>query len=238
MSRTTLIACVAAIVLTSFNSFAITPASQSTKGIGFGVLAEDLTRWHLAAYGAYANRTVKEDKIKEEIRIRRFNTILGYDLTRWLTVYALAGVMDADPKYRGNDQDSTALIGVGAWANLVHSLELSLLSTISYYKLTAGAEITFSDLDDFRWSQADAYLTFEIVNEIENNSNIFPKTVGVFAGPVVSYIISDDYDADSDNVMGLSAGLTMRFSSSTYATISYDMFSDDSIFAGMVGVRF
>ena len=240
MRRTTSIACAVAVALAASNTFAITPASQSTKGTGYLVLAEDLSNWHLAAYGSTGTRTVEDDNDFEmELKVKRYAAILGYDVTRWMTIYGLAGVMEADRKYgMGNGQDTSLLIGAGTWLNLLQSEELTLLSTVSYYKLTAGAEVSYADLDDYSWGQLDGYLTFGIVNELENNTMIFPETIGIFAGPIVSYLMSDELDADTDNTVGMTVGVTMTFSTSTYATISYDIFSDDDTLAGMVGVRF
>ena len=241
MRRKISIACAAAMALAASNTFAITPASQDTKGTGYLVFAEDLSNWHLAAYGAAGTRTLEYNNFEKEIDVSRYAAILGYDLTRWMTIYGLVGTMEAEDKYGyGNDDgDSSLLLGAGAWMNLLQSEELTLLSTVSYYKVTAGAEVSFADLDNYTWGQFDGYLTFGIVNELENNTMIFPETIGIFTGPVFSYVFSDELEMDSSNVFGMTVGLSMTFTRTTYATISYDFLrGDDDIFAGMIGVRF
>ena len=239
MSKTNILASIALAALIAAPALAVTPGSRETKGSGYAVLAQDLTEWHLAFYGASATRTVKNKGFESEMDITRINAILGYDISRWITVYGLIGVLDASPESSYDDDDeSSALFGVGAWFNLFQSEELTYLSTLSYYRLTAGTELSFSQPGDFMWSQFDSFLTFEIVNELHGSPVIMPDKLSVFFGPVASVVISDDYDQDSSNTVGFTAGLSLQFTTSTYLTIAYEAYSDDDVASGMLGVRF
>lgn len=239
MSKITLLACVAVATALTTSTFAITPNSRDTGSIDFGVLGEDLSAWHLALYVGQSTRTMDNDRnFETEINMNRYNAVLGYDLTRSLTVYGLVGMLNADSDSWGDNDDTSSLFGVGAWANLIESDQMSLLTAVSTYRLTSGAEYSIANFDDFAWSQFDAFLTFEIVNELNECPFIMPETVAIFFGPIVSYIMSDDYETTSGNTVGMTVGVNMMVTDDTYMTLGADAFSDDSTVYGMMGVRF
>ncbi len=239
MSKTTLIACVAVATALTTSTFAVTPTGRDTGSLNFAGIGNDLSGWHLALYAGSSTRTVENDRnITTEIDLTRYNVVLGYDVTRWMTVYGLAGALTADTGTYATGNDTQGLFGLGVWANLMESDQLSLISDISSYRLTSGAEYSIASFDDFTWSQVDAFLTFEIVNELHECPFIMPETIGIFFGPIVSYVMSDEYDSTSGNVFGLTVGLNMTITDDTYVTVAGDFFSDDTAVYGMVGVRF
>ena len=237
MRKTTLIACVAVATALSTSTFAVTPASRDTGSINFADIGEDLSGWHLALFAGSATRHMDNDRnIDTEIDLTRYNVILGYNVTRWMTVYGLVGAMTEETGVYKKENDTQAIVGVGVWANLIESDQLSRLSDVSSYRLTSGAEYSFANFDDFTWSQFDAFLTFELVNELHRTSFIMPETIGLFFGPVISYILSDEYD--SNDIFGITVGVNMTMTDDTYITVAGDFFSDDNAVYGMVGVRF
>ena len=236
MSKTTLIACVAVAALTS-STFAVTPTARDTGSINYAGLGNNLSGWHLALFAGSSTRYMDNDRnIETEIDLTRYNVVLGYDVTRWLTVYGLVGAMTEETGIYKKEDDTQALFGVGIWANLLESDQLSRISDISSYRLTSGVEYSFANFDDFTWSQFDAFLTFELVNELHRTSFIMPETVGLFFGPIISYVVSDEYD--SADVFGMTVGVNMTITDDTYVTVAGDFFSDDNSVYGMVGVRF
>lgn len=238
MSKSPFLASVALATIMTTAALAITPASRDTGDINFALPAENLNDFHMALYAGSFTRNVKSDFGVAEIDLKRYNAILGYDLNRWLTVYVLGGILDAKESASHQDSEASTIWGVGVWANLIESEQLPLLTTVSSYRLSTGTEFSYADLDNFSWSQFDSFLTFEIVNELNDSQLIFPRNIGLFFGPIASYIQSDDYDSDSDNVFGLTAGVDLMFTKNTYATIAGDFYSDDKGVYGMVGVRF
>lgn len=238
MSKTTLIACIAVATALTAPTFAVTPASRDAGGINFEWVAEDFSGFHLALFGGRSTREMKsKNKIRREVDVDRYNAIIGYDLTRWLTLYGVAGVAKAKDEL-AFDSDTSGIFGVGVWANLIEVDQLSLLSTITKYRLSSGAEITYAGFDDFNWMQFDAFLTFELVNELTRASFIFPEAVSVFAGPILSVVESDNLTQSSSNIIGLTVGISIMFTDNVYATGGADVFSDDNAYFGMVGVRF
>ncbi len=239
MSKISLLACVAVATAMTTSTFALTPTGRDTGTINFGGVGENLNAWHLALYAGTSTRKVENNhNLDIDIDFKRFNMVLGCDLTRWMTVYGLVGMMKANSDSWGEDNDRANLFGVGVWANLMESDQLSLFTDVSTYRVNTGAEYSFAAFDDFSWSQLDAFLTFELVNELNECPFILPETVGLFFGPIISYIISDDYEATSGNTVGITLGVSMMFTDDTYATLAGDFYSDDSSVYGMVGVRF
>ncbi len=237
MNKTTLIACVAVATALTTSTFAVTPASRDTGSINFASIGNDLSGWHLAMFAGSSTKYMENDRnIETEIDFTRFNVILGYDVMRWLTVYGLVGAMKEETGLYSKENDTQGLFGVGVWADLIESDQLSRLSDVSSYRLTSGAEYSLANFDDFTWSQIEAFLTFELINELNRTSFIMPETIGLFFGPVVSYVLSDEYDA-GDNI-GVTVGLNMTMTDDTYITVAGDFYADDRAIYGMVGVRF
>lgn len=238
MSKTSLIACIAVATALTTSTFAVTPASRDVGALNFEWVAEDFSDFHLAIYGGSATREMKaKHSIKRDVEVARYNAIIGYDLTRWLTLYGVAGVSKAKDKLV-MESDTVGVFGFGLWANLIEVDQVSLLSTITGYRLASGAEFTYAGFDDFNWMQFDAFLTFEIVNELDRASFMFPDAVSIFAGPIVSVVASDNLTQSSSNVIGLTVGASLMFTDNTYLTGGADVFSDDHAFFGMMGVRF
>lgn len=241
MSKSIWIAAAVAAVMTSA-SFAVTPSSRDTDNLDFGLLEGDLSGLHLAVYGSGATRNL-EDKngFVVEKDLTRFNVILGYDIARWITLYGVAGVVnlsDDDSNWGADDDDSSTVWGLGLWLNLIQSENLPLMETVTSFRLTSGIEYSYADFDEGSWTQVDGFLTFGFMNELRSSSSIFPEMIGIFAGPVFSYVDAEDYETGSDNKFGLTVGLDMIFNRNLYAVGGADIFDDDDAVYGMAGLRF
>ncbi|MGI5870336.1 MAG: hypothetical protein ACOX9C_12960 [Kiritimatiellia bacterium] len=240
MSKSTWIAAAGIAAIMTSVSFAVTPSSRATGNLDFGLFEQDLSRWHLAVYGAGATRNLESKSgAVVEMDHTRFNVIVGYDISRWISLYGLAGVakLSEDTPWGDND-DTVAVWGAGLWANLIQTELLPPMDTMTSFRLTSGLEASFSDFDEGAWLQVDGHLTFGIMNELHAFSHIFPEMIGVFAGPVFSYVDLEGYDSDSDNLFGLTVGLDVIFNRKVYAVGGADLFDDDTVAYGMVGVRF
>ncbi len=238
MRKTTLIACIAVSTALSTSTFAVTPASRDVGSLNFKWTAEDFSRWHLALYAGQSTRQIKPSGLDTEVEVGRYTMILGYDLSRWLTVYGLAGLSRAKPDGFMATSDNSGVFGAGVWANLIEVDQLSLLSTITQYRLASGAEVSHAGFDDFTWTQFDAFLTLELVNELPRASFIHPEAISLFVGPILSYVESDNLSFTSDNILGMTIGVSILFTDDTYVTAGADVFADDHAVYGMVGVRF
>ena len=102
MSKSTWIAASAIAAIMTSASFAVTPSSRDTGNLDFGLLEGDLSGWHLAVYGAGATRNLENGDDVIERDLTRVNVVIGYDLTRWITVYGLAGGADGAAERGGS----------------------------------------------------------------------------------------------------------------------------------------
>ena len=179
MSKSTWIAASAIAAIMTSASFAVTPSSRDTGNLDFGLLEGDLSGWHLAVYGAGATRNLENGDDVIERDLTRVNGVIGYDLTRWITVYGLAGGADLseDTEWNDDESDTSAVWGVGLWANLIQSEQLPLMDTITSYRLTSGLEYSYAGFDEFGWTQIDGFLTLGFMNELRSSSRIFPAMV-------------------------------------------------------------
>ncbi|MBR1609757.1 MAG: hypothetical protein IJ678_09110 [Kiritimatiellae bacterium] len=240
MSKSTVFAIAAAAAVASLPALAAPQVPDDGFIPNFAVNSDILCAWHGGVQGFAATRNVENKNTGRvtEMDARRFDAYVGYDVTRWMTVYALGGVLSAKDKGEWLESDTETVWGAGVWLSLLDDDQLDVLSTVSRYRLTAGVEVSRGDPNDLAWTQIDGFLTFELVNDIYLTELIFPTQVGVYAGPVFSKIDLDGYDQEGDNDWGFTLGLDLRFANGMYAQGAYDWFSDDSVLSFSAGFRF
>lgn len=242
MSKSSLLAATAAAsVFAVFAAPAAVPqVPDDGKIVNFAVNSEVLDAWHGGVQGFHAKRNVESKRTGalSEFAATRFNAYVGYDVAPWFTVYGLGGVLSAKNNKARISSDTETVWGAGAWFSLLDDDQMDFLSTIARYRLTAGAEVSRGDPNDLAWTQIDAFLTFEILNDMYLPDAMFPTQVGAFAGPVFSKLDIDGYDQEGDNDWGFQAGLDFRFADGIYALGSYTWFGDDSVASFSAGFRF
>lgn len=235
------VAAAAATLLVSSNATAGAPKAPDDGYITHhAVNSEILDAWHggVQAFGAKRNVETKRGGFTSEMAAKRVNAYVGYDLTRWFTIYALGGVLNVKNNEAFLPSDTTTVWGAGAFFALLDDDQLDFLSTVSRYRLTAGVEASYSDPNDLEWTQFDAWLTFEILNDMYLSDAIFPTQIGIFCGPVFSKVDMEGYEQVDDNDWGFGGGLDMRFADGIFAQGAYTWFTDDSILSFSAGFRF
>ena len=233
------LACLAAVAVLAVPSASAAPEVPSDMRLdNYLLVAEDLSDFHGGVQGFFAKRNVRRHGFDSEMRASRFNGYLGYDLTRWLTFYGLAGIMSAKDNDIGLKSETVFAYGAGAWARLIDDDQLDFLSTFSRYRLNGGIEVSHSDPNDLSWTQFDAFLTFGLVNDLFLTDDIFPTSIGLFFGPVYSAVDMDEFKQVPDNKFGFSVGMDLTFAQGVYAGFGYDFFNDDNVAHFSAGVRF
>ncbi len=232
--------CALAAMVSASTASASSPAPDDGYITHYALNSENLDAWHGGVHGFAAKRNVENKRTGRlsEMDAKRINAYLGYDVTRWITVYALGGVLNVKNTGDWLDSDTEAMYGAGLWFNLLDDDQLDFLDTISRYRLTAGLEISRGDPNDLAWTQCDGFAFFEILNDMYLADEMFPTQVGVFAGPVYSSVDIDGYKQVKDNEWGFSAGLDMRFANGVFVKAAYDWFNDDDIASFTAGFRF
>lgn len=237
MCKSTWIAALAILfAFTSFSS-AITPAPKDKEISEYALMNADLSAWHLGVYGMSATRHNSPSEKKD---FKRFNLFLGVDACHWLTFYGLVGAAQVrdDSDWSTKEDESAAIFGLGAWANLIQSEVLPLMDTITSWSLSGNVECSFANFESDPWTQFDASLMFSLYNELTRINWIFPETIGLSAGPVLTYVETDGLETDSDNLIGVTVSLDFIYNRKASWSIGADVFDDDSAVYGMASLRF
>ena len=236
MSKSILALSFAAAAALATTSFAVTPSGAPGEVINHLGAAEDYSRWSFAVHAGVAEKAYRKDPVTDFSRV---NAIIGFDLTRWFSVYGVAGTMEQKIKIGDSSvTDDSGLFGAGIWANLMQSEQLSIFDSVDRYTISTGAEITYAGFDSDTWLSLDAFLAFEIQGDVGRQAFIFPRTVGIYFGPVVSVSLSSDYDTSSSNAIGFGGGVNVKFTDDVYLKVGGDFFSDDSTVYGQFGINF
>ena len=239
MSKSSLAVFAAAALLVAANAHAAPSVPDDGGIINYAMPAEILTDFHGGIQCFVADRLVKDDfGYESTMTAQRYNGYLGYDVARWFSVYALAGVMSVKDNDIRLGSETTVAYGLGFWAALIDDAQLDFLPTISRYRLNAAFEVSHSDPNDLSWTQIDASLTFGLYNDSILSDGKFPTAIGIFFGPVFSAVEMDGFEQVDDNTWGFTVGGEMRFANGVYVSGGYDFFNDDNMAYFQAGVRF
>ena len=217
---------------------ATTQAPNDGTVLNYAAPSEILYDFHGGIKGSMAERNVEDRGFVSEMKAQRVEAYLGYDLTRWLTVYAMGGIMSVKNNDIGLENDTEVGYGLGFWAALIDDAQLDFVPTISRYRLTASCEVYHADPNDLSWTQVDASLLFEIYNNDFLTDGTFPSGIGIFFGPIYSMVDLDGYEQVDDNEFGFTIGGDIRFADGLFVNGGFDIFNDDSIGYFQAGVRF
>ena len=185
MSKPVLALVAASALLAAAHASASPAVPDDGRLVNYAMPAKILTDFHGGLQGFMGNRSVKDDfGFQSEMATKRLDAYLGYDVTRWLSIYVLGGVLSVEDDDIRLDEDTAFLFGAGLWAALIDDAQLDFLATISRYRLNFAMEVTHADPNDLAWTQFDASLTFGIYNDSFLADAKFPTAVGIFAGPI------------------------------------------------------
>ena len=238
MTKQLLLAGAAAMLAASASAVSQIPADGTIEN--YAIIATDMSGLHGGIQGRTGERTLsrKIGGMEGTFDVMRVDAYLGYDILRWLTVYGFVGVADLQSDDFFYDGDTTSTYGGGLWAALVDDDQLDIMSTFSRFRLNAGVEYAFTDSNDLSMGEWEAFLTFELLNDMFLIHEMYPASIGLFAGPVYSAIDMEDFEQDDDDRWGLTVGLSFTFSRRVYLNGGVDIFPDDAVVYGSAGVRF
>lgn len=183
-----------------------------------------LERVVVGADAEKVGRTVDTDLTEPfSLDVNVYSAFLGYDVTPYVTAFLTAGGTDNntvdDPT---TDSGSGTKVSAGVNVNL-SSYPIRHPSTVEGDRLTVQVlgEIAHYDADFLDWMQADLALpiTFEVIED-DHGMGITPEdrfVLAVYAGPLASYVDGQidtpagDVDFEADQILGLLAGVDLRF---------------------------
>lgn len=236
-SSTILFATLVGASLLIGSSLSASPRAAEASGAHYLLAAENLEGWHLGGFYRYSERELGHRDLSQN----KYLLHVGYDLLDWVSVYGLIGSMTMKAKPSPWDSDTTAEYGGGAWINLLDHDLLNGLNLETKVRLQALGQITAArpDLEGHSASYVEFYssLTLNLVNELIGNKYYWPEAIGIFGGPVLDKIKSDDFTVTGSK-FGMVAGIDLYLSRATTLSLSYEAFSSDKAFNAAVNIRF
>ena len=221
MTKQLLLAGAAAMLAASASAVSQIPADGTIEN--YAIIATDMSGLHGGVQGRVGERTLsRKNGFEGTFDLNRVDAYLGYDLVRSLTIYGFVGIAD----------------GGGIWAALIDDDQLDIMSTFSRFRLNFGAEYAYTDANKLSLGETEVFLTFELLNDMFMIHDMYPSSIGLFAGPVFSMIDADGFEQDEDDRWGFTVGLSMTFARRVYLNGGIDIFSDDHMVYASAGVRF
>lgn len=239
MTKQLLFAGAAAMLAASASAVSQLPADGTIEN--YAIIATDMSGLHGGVQGRTGERTLsRKNSFEGTFDLMRVDAYLGYDIVRWLTVYGFVGIADAksDDFFELSEGDTKSTYGGGIWAALVDDDQLDIMSTFSRFRLNAGVEYAYTDANELSIGEWEGFLTFELLNDMFLVHEMYPASIGLFAGPLYSALDVDGYEQDDDDRWGLTVGLSLTFSRRVYLNGGIDIFPDDYMVYASAGVRF
>jgi hypothetical protein len=216
------------------------PIGNSNMGREYLVNSDPLEHWSIGVFGGAGKRGVDLDKGGEAtLDITRGMVYLGYDALSWLTPYAALGVTDSSLGGATSDSSTKFAYGAGVNLKLLNQEIMDPNLMIDILRINADVYYNGSETETFgktvKWGEFTSSLTLGLINDTRENKEYFPESIGIYAGPIYSYYVSSDFDAQS--TIGLLAGLDIFFTKRTSFDISVQLF-DETTVNGSLNIRF
>lgn len=234
-----LLAAGAAAMLAATTASAVSQMPADGTIENYALNSIDMSGLHAGIRGRTGERTVTSKGGAEgALELMRAEVYLGYDIARWLTIYGFIGVADVSGDDFFLKGDTTLGGGAGFWAALIDDDQFDIMSTFSRFRVNLGAEYAYTDSNDFGTGQVEAFLTFELLNDMFPVHEMYPSSIGVFAGPVFSSLDLDGFEQDSSDQWGVTVGGSLTFARRVYMNGGVDVYTDDVVVFGAAGIRF
>lgn len=158
-------------------------------------------------YGGSSERDVQFGATILPLKSTKAVVYVGVDLLPWFTVFVGGGT--ASHELGMSDSDSSYQAEAGVLINLIDHeiLDPTLFEDRLRLNFAANWGLTEANWynDDIKWQEINVSLTISIVNDTTGNKFFNPNSIALYAGPMFSYIESDDIEADQE--LGFTAGI-------------------------------
>jgi opacity protein-like surface antigen len=216
-------------------------AARSNEGFDYLLRNPSLGKFTAGAYIGTAERKVTTfgSSFESTLSADRLYGYLGYDLTRWLNLYAVFGSNDAT--LSGTSDGGTASIfGGGLSMNLLNryireptpALEDAFRINADLRYLSTQTDVFMSTIN---WQEFTASLRFSLLNFPTGQKSYRPEAIALYAGPSFSQIISKEIDSKRD--FGFVGGIEIFIVDSLSIDVSVANHGPTSLQAG-VNIRF
>jgi opacity protein-like surface antigen len=216
------------------------PVGNSNVSREYALGAAWLARWVCGAYFGQRERDIelKNGGFVIPLETEKAMIYAGYDVLSWVTVYAAGGGGEAEFAESG-ESDGGGEYAFGVQLRLLDKDVLN--STLMEDKLRISSTIQYGSSEaeffgrDVEWTELYANILLSIVNDVEASKYFNPFSIGLFGGPVLSDLHSDDMDEDS--MLGFVGGMEVHYTRSVTLTAGVEYFDEPGFFGG-VHIRF
>jgi hypothetical protein len=237
MKKTTYTQLVVAItVLACTLSVWAIPLGSNNDPADYLIKGRDLTRLSVGVYTFQADRNIVWDAtgITETMDTRRLQAYLGVNILDWLTLYIIGGESESQIGSAASG-DAEAEYGGGIQINFLNHFIREPVTAEDVIRLDFAAQFVASSSDNGSrssdWNEASAALTVALVNHTEGNKFYSPESIAIYAGPIYSAIMGDDFD--SDDSVGLTAGMEFFFTDTFTLDVQVQQFGETTMGAGL-----
>jgi len=216
------------------------PMNGNNDAMNYMFKAPNLSRVSAGVYFSQQDRgiSVKNSSFETELTEARVVGYVGFDLFKWLNVYAIGGTssvkLDETP-----DSDSGMVFGGGLSINLLNHFIREPVPMEDAFRINFGVQSLVNEVEitskTFRWVETSAALTFAIVNHTEGDKSFRPESIALYAGPALSLLHSSDFDAKTEG--GVVGGIEIYFTDSCSLDVRTEYYDKAGITAG-INLRF
>jgi hypothetical protein len=215
-------------------------AARSNEGFDYLYRNPSLSRLTAGFYGGNAKRevTLSGSAFETTVSSSRMYGYLGYDITRWINMYAILGANEAELPMQ-SDADSELLYGAGLAFNLLNHFVREPTPMEDAFRINGDIRFITTQTDSFmqtiRWQEITASLRFSLLNFPTGNKAFRPEAIALYVGPAFSHIQGNVLDATQE--FGGVAGLEIFFVDSMSIDLNAEIFESTSVYGG-INIRF
>ncbi|MBT3294707.1 MAG: hypothetical protein HN919_01280 [Verrucomicrobia bacterium] len=237
MKKTFALLSAAALLAISFTSAQAFPTGKSNES-GDYISGTGLS--HLlngGIYGGTMERDVQFGAVVLPLETSKAVLYLGLELRPWVTLFVGGGA--AEHELGMADGDSSHMVEAGLLLNVIDHDILDPTLFEDRLRLNMGATWSMTEAnwygEDVKWQEINAFVTLSIVNDTTGNKHFNPNSIALYAGPMYSYIDSDDLEADQE--LGFMAGIEIFMSETISLDLGLRQF-DGTGFEGGLNIQF
>ncbi len=209
------------IVFAAIGSLALHGAAQtySTGGHRDALLTTTtLRRLIIGADAVQMRRDVDFGRVTEELEVTRYAAFLGAEVLPWLTLYGTIGHVEADVGMDTLDNGVAGSVGLQGRLWKMDIRDPAFMAGRA--SLRTGAEYLYAapDLGNWKTLTVGVQLHYELFTESIQTTERVPYSLGLYAGPIYSWLDgrADDAlwgeDFEGSSAWGVAAGAELNIS--------------------------
>ena len=200
------------------------------------VKGKDLSWLSMGLYGGQFKRDIEWENsgITQPLKSSRVLGYIGVDLFDWITLFAVGGSSQSKIG-EADTADSEGEYGAGFRLNLLNHFITEPMPSEDVIRLNFATRYLQSSSTlgsrDLSWGEISASLTMELVNHTAGNKLFTPESISLYAGPMFSSFLSDDFSESDD--FGVMGGIEIFLVDTIVLDIEIQHIGETSVSAGL-----